>query len=49
MLVKTEDKAFCQYCQETIILREYEGMEGKWFTDHICSSEKDDTPSTETS
>ncbi len=36
MVIKSTKKVNCEGCGEEITLREYEGLEGGWYTDHFC-------------
>jgi len=47
MIILREKQVICDQCNTLILVREYEGLEGAWYTDHLdCKQqEKTDEPS----
>jgi len=40
MIIKATKQVKCKTCKKKITLREYEGLEGSWYTDHFgCKKE----------
>lgn len=40
MVIKQEKQERCYKCKKMITVREYEGLEGSWYTDHHCEGKK---------
>ena len=36
MVITTEEQEPCNGCGEVITIRQYEGMPGRWWTEHVC-------------
>lgn len=36
MLIKTKELDNCRYCGFPIEIHEYIGLEGAWYTEHLC-------------
>ena len=41
MQLKKETQEKCEYCGDVIILHEYKGLEGRWWTEHVCPGQED--------
>ncbi len=39
MITKATEKAACHYCNADIEIHEYEGLEGSWYTSHVCKEQ----------
>jgi hypothetical protein len=36
MIIAQEITEPCRYCGVSIVIREYKGLEGHWYTEHVC-------------